>query len=444
MMMNLSSASRLLFIARLFTLAALLASASPASAERPYIDISGATFRPYPLAIPAAKKGEGVADEAATLLIERLRYDLEVSGLFQVLDPRSFLARPEEGFNPISIRFEDWSNVGAEGLLKARLVVTGKKLSLEAFLFGVTTASEQAHFTFDGELDDARQLAHRLADAVVYYFTKQRSIFQTRLAFIRKVSGKKQLWVSDWDGHGAKSLVTGELNLLPAWSPDGEQIAFTSYRDGDPDLFVTTLSGKLKSLIGGDAMYTGVAFAPDGKKIAYTRTSEGNAEIYLADANGKNQKRLTDAYGVDTSPCWSPDGRRIAFVSARHGNPHIFVMGADGSNQKRITFKGNYNQTPDWSPRGDLIAFTARDERNVFDLFTVAPDTGTITRLTQDTGNNEEPSFSPDGRHIVFTTTRRGKSEIWIMNADGTLQRPLDLPPGQYFTPNWGPWPGSP
>lgn len=418
-----------------------VAALAPAHAQRVYIDISGATFRPYPLAVPRIVAEGEEAPKVADLVTERLRYDLEVAGAFQVLDPRSYLASPTEGLTATQIKFNDWANVGAEGLLKGKLTVKDGTATYEVRLFNVTTAEETQRWTFSRPVAEARYLAHDAADEVVRYFTGTRGIFDTKLVFIRKVRGNKEVWISDWDGHGARRLASGELDLLPGWYPDGAKVAFTSYRDGDPDLYTVDLSGHVRKLVGGDAMYTGAAVSPDGSRIAFTRTADGNAEIYMADADGRHVRRLTDSYGVDTTPSWSPDGRRIAFVSTRQGNPHIFTMQADGQDQKRITFQGNYNQTPDWSPRGDVIAFTARDERNVFDLFTVNPDTGEIVRLTQDTGNNEEPSFSPDGHHIVFTSTRTGTPRIWIMNADGTNQRMLDLPPGQYYTPVWGPWP---
>jgi TolB protein len=426
-------------------LALTLAAPTAALAQRVYIDISGATFRPYPLAIPRVHV-EGDVDDGgriADLVTSRVRYNLEISGLFQVLDPRSFLARPDEGITAATIRFDDWSNVGAEGLLKAQLTPgEDGRVNLEVRLFHVTTAEEAARWTYSLPKDDARSLAHLLANDVVRYFTRERGIFDTRLAFVREIGGNKELWVADWDGHGARRVVGGELNLFPTWAPSGDRLAFTSYREGGPDLYVTDLGGRVRSLVSGDPMFHGPAWSPDGTRIVYTRTQHGTADVWVVGADGSGARRLTHYDGViDTSPAWSPDGRQIAFVSNRHGNPHIFVMNADGSEQARITYQGNYNQTPKWSPRGDAIVFMGRDERAVFDLFTVNPETKEIRRLTQDSGQNFDPSWSPNGRHIIFTSTRTGQPRLWIMNSDGTGQRQLELPPGNYTNAAWGPFP---
>jgi TolB protein len=117
-------------------------------------------------------------------------------------------------------------------------------------------------------------------------------------------------------------------------------------------------------------------------------------------------------------------------------------MNANGSDPKRLTFQGNYNQTPRWSPRGDLIAFTARDERKVFDVFTVAPDTGKIQRVTQDQGRtNEEPSWAPNGRLLVFTSDRNGRPQLVISTPDGTRQKVITNDGVELAMPAWGPFP---
>jgi TolB protein len=117
-------------------------------------------------------------------------------------------------------------------------------------------------------------------------------------------------------------------------------------------------------------------------------------------------------------------------------------MNADGSSQRRLTFQGNYNQTPRWSPRGDQIAFTARDERRVFDVFLVSPETGKVGRVTQDQGlTNEEPSWAPNGRLLVFVTDRGGRQQLVISNPAGDRQRVVTSDPASLTAPSWGPLP---
>ena len=155
-------------------------------------------------------------------------------------------------------------------------------------------------------------------------------------------------------------------------------------------------------------------------------------------ADGSDLMQITDMPdSIQTSPTWSPDCSQIAFVSSYSGKPQIYVIQADGTGMRRLTWVGNYNTTPDWSPKGDLIAFTARDERNVFDIFTINVKSGEVTRLTQDQGHNREPSWSPDGRYIVFESTRDGKQpRLYLMNADGRWQTRISATPG-LRTPTW-------
>jgi TolB protein len=407
-----------------------------ARAQAPVIQISGANFRPLPLAYPRPLADAG-AQGSAPAFDEALLFDLTASGLFQVLDRKAFLADAREGLTAGSIQFARWADVGADSLVKVQLLgAANGELRGDLRLFDVASARESFKVTLGPA--QPRALAHQLADALYRHLTREPGPFSARLAFVRKSGPNRDVLVADWDGRNARPLTQGGINLLPTVGPGGE-VAFTTYRSGQPDLYVSRGGAAPVPLLQARQMLTGVSYSPDGSRIAYSLAEGEGAQIYVASPDGSGRKRITDGFGINSSPSWSPDGRRLAFVSNRGGSPQVYVMNADGSGVRRLTFRGNYNQTPDWSPRGDLIAFTARDERNAFDLFTVHVETGVITRLTQDQGNNEEPSFSPNGRLIVFSSSRTGTPRLFVMTADGNNQVALPMERGNHLTPDWGP-----
>ena len=416
-------------------------------AERPKLKFEGAYFMAYPIAIAPLKntKGTDPRDDSISLdIVKTLTNDLKISGLFNVLKPESFLANlKKEGLTAGTINFQDWLNIGASSLIKGGFQIEGSELMLKIKLFEVASGKEVINKTYTGTVAELRKLLHEFADEIFKYFTNEKGIFSTKIATIRKLSGTQELWLMDFDGRNLVRVTNnGSINILPAWSPDGTSIAYTSFLQGNPDLYdYKLLSGKSKKISAYNGLNIGASFSRDNKKIAITISKDGNSEIYLIDRKGSILKRLTNHWGIDSSPTWSPDDKKIAFVSERAGNPHIYIMDSNGENKKRLTFKGTYNQTPEWSPLGDYIVFTARDERNVFDIFKINPnDPNDIIRLTQDEGNNEEPSWSPNGRYIVFASTRLGQSKLFIMTANGQNQTSICNKPGEFVSPVWSPW----
>ena len=421
---------------RFLLLLATLLTAATAHAQRVQLDISGANFKPLPLAFPALK---GTGDAATVKEVDdTLQNDLAVSGIFELLDRKGFLGADKEGMTASTIEFRHWLDVAAEALLKGAVSAQGGNVSGEFRLFTVATGKEELKLNLTAP--DARNLAHQVANALYKFYTREPGAFTTKIAYVKKVKNTKQVVIADWDGHREKIISKGDLNLLPAWSPNGKYVAYTSYMGGNPDLYIYEVeSGETRPLVRKGTLTTGAAFSPDSRHVAFSMSEGEGSQLYQVNVDGSGLTKLTNDYGINSSPTFSPDGKKIAFVSNRAGSPQLYVMPAGGGAATRLTFQGNYNQTPDWSPRGDLIAFTARDERNVFDLFTIAVDGGKISRLTQDQGTyNEEPSFAPNGRLIAFTSTRSGGSELWVMTPDGTKQ--VQLTHGEDIsTPSWGP-----
>jgi len=428
----------------------LLAATVPGPARaRLQVVIDDPNFQPFPLAIPDLKnlgggaEGEKLARQAA----EILRGDLELSDFFKVVPPKSYLEDPRAaGITRSTIDFGAWFQVGAEGLIKGGLELAGDKVRLDLRLFEVARGEQSLASKYSGSRSQLSRLIHRFADDVVKHLTGERGSFSTRIVCVRKSKGIKQIYVMDADGRNGRVLTrNASINILPTWNHDGARIFFTSYIAHNPDLWVIPAAGgKPKAVSQHRGLNVGASASPNGEWIALTLSRDGNSEIYKMRADGSGLKRLTHSMGIDSSAAWSPDGSRIAFVSSRSGNPHIYVMGADGSGQTRLTFVGTYNQTPEWSPLGTKIAFTARDERNVFDLFEIDVDTREVTRLTQDQGNNEDPSWAPSGRFLVFSSTRDGAPAIFLMNEDGSRQRRITRGAGGFTTPVWSPWTTGP
>ena len=429
---------------------ALAAAQAPApAADEPMLEISGATFRPYPIAI-ASPLASGDAAAAGEEIYEALTFDLEASGLFEVVPRKAFLADAMEPASVELIKWSRWSDVSAEGLVKLEVTKGEKGFDATFLLYDVTAQREDLKKTYSASSSDARRMAHLFADDLVRHFTGEPGAFSTRIAFTRKAKGQREIWVSDWDGrNAAPASQRGGLSMLPLWSPDGSQLSYTHYRrtleypNGHPQIWRATVgTGRQKSFFTDGDILTGGAWSPDGTKLAFTRSRDGNAEIYVINADGSGLKRLTNSPGIDTSPTWSPDGKRIAFVSDRHGSPQIFVLDLAGGEAQRLTFQGNYNQTPAWSPRGDEIAFTARDERLAFDVFVVNVESREIRRITQGQGNNEGPTWAPNGRMLMFRSDRDGTESLWVSSADGNVQKKISLQKGfEYSQPAWGPLP---
>ena len=425
---------------RSFVLAASLLAAVPAAAQqRPYIDVGSPTFQPLPIAV-ADFQGEG--DVRGRDFSDVVRSDLTLSGVFDVLDPKGFLADATEGYAAPSIRFTRWSDVGAEGLVKARIRRVGADLlEGELHLYEVRAGREALAATVKAPASDARALAHRIADEIIRYYTRERGVFGTKIAAIRKARGVFELVLFDADGKSPRALLSERaIMLTPAWRPDGKELLVTSYRSGRPEIWSYRLADRSFRRLSSIPNAMGGVYSPDGARIAFTASEDGNADVWVMNADGSGAKRLTRDPALDLSPAWSPDGKRIVFVSDRAGTPQLYLMNADGSEPRRLTFQGNYNQTPQWSPRGDLVAFTARDERKVFDVFVIAPDSGRIERITQDQGRtNEEPSWAANGRLLVFKTDRNGTAQLVVADPRGERQTVIAGGVGELSAPAWGP-----
>ena len=421
---------------------------SPAHAqdgETAAVDISNPQRTKYPLAIPRAVGGD---KKASNEVYNIATQNMNMSGWSKVLKSRSFLADLRaEG---LSIVPEDWKNVGAYGVMKYFITVSGDRFRVEFRLFEVEKGADPVlEKTYSGDIKELRNTIHEWCNEVVRHYTGDAGFFGSRLVFSAKkrvLGGRSwsSLALVGFDGEGLRRLTkVRTLNILPRWSPDGSKIVFTSYRRGNPDLYVLPKSGgKAQVLSARRGMNLTANYSPDGSKIVASLSKDGNPEIYILDAiDGSILRRITESRYIDTSPAWSPDGKELVFVSNRQGGPQIFVVSANGGEPRRVSFNGSYNTDPVWSPkRGKrLVAYTTRSETGKMDVVTLDLNSSKMVRVTQNEGNHEEPSFAPNGHAIAYTKTGKGAG-IYIANVDGTGDA-RRIFKGRASSVSWGPSP---
>ena len=270
-------------------------------------------------------------------------------------------------------------------------------------------------------------------------FTGEPGIADTKIAYAIGPPGAKEIVVADYDGAGLRHITrNSSINLTPVWDPAARSIAFTSYKNGYPDLFrLFPFERRPDQTL---AAFTGInsspAFSPDGRSIAMTLSKDGNPEIYVLTLATATMRRLTRHAGIDTEPTWSPTGRQLAFISDRTGSPNVYVMVAEGTSVRQLT-SGGFHTQPRWSPKGDTIVYTVR--AGVHDLWAVDATGANPRRLTGGTRDNQGATWAPNGRHLAFQSNRNGRWQVFAMLADGTAQEPLTRGPGEFTSPAWSP-----
>jgi TolB protein len=406
-------------------------------------DIFGPGSTQIPLAsVPLKGSGDGNAASLGARFATILAHDLELSGYFKPVDPRSFPERPDSmGLTAATTDFPAWSATGAQDVVKGAITMSGGRVQLEARMFDVPSQAEvdAVGRRFDGTPNDVPRMAHRMADAILEYLTGERGPFDSQIVFTSRRGGPlKDVYAFDFDGDAPVRLTNEHaITVAPRWHPSGDEILFVSYKPHLPHLFRMPLSSRTPhSAVAGDVAIVAAAWSPDGSKLLVARDVSGNTDIYLLDSAGKPLKRLTDHWGVDVSPTWSPDGRHFAFCSSRSGTPQIYVMDIDGSEPRRVSFHGNYNTSPSWAPKGDRIAYTTRE--NGFQIVVTGAD-GTGGRYVTRDGVNEDPSWAPDGRYLVFSARRGGRNVLVMSDREGRMQRELTTGQGDDTSPAWSP-----
>jgi Tol biopolymer transport system component len=249
------------------------------------------------------------------------------------------------------------------------------------------------------------------------------------------------------DGTGQAQVTFTANNSAPSLSPDGDKIAFASYRDGNNSIYKMAVDGpNLTRLTDGVERYSDwdPVWSPDGTRIAFLSNRDRQREIYVINASGNNPLRLTFTT-VDNStvfrPAWSPDGLRLAFASQQNDQTTVYVISADGGLAERLISDFSPIGTDlSWSPDGSRMAFSSNLSGNS-EIYVLDIATGKAVLLTNDKSGDSSPSWSPDGASIAFEADVLGSHEIRVVDADGSseIQLTRDGLTGQNRRPAFAP-----
>jgi TolB protein len=444
-------------------LAAVLGASAPSHAqERVRVIVEGENFIPLRIAIPDFDASGPGGTEAAKLIADVVRADLQGSAVFELINANAFIERDLDiGITP---RFPDWTAIDAKALIVGNVNIdAANNLNVQFRLWNVYGNDQQfaTQYRVPTPLN-ARRLAHKIADDIYQQLTGDPGYFDTRVVFVAEsgppLQRKRRLAIMDQDGANPEFLLPGvEAVTTPRFSPSSQTIIYSAYtpdpRNPNATILRTYLydiqTGRREGL--GDAADTtsfAARFSPDGRYVAMSRAINGNSDIYLVELARRTERRLTTASSIEVSPSFSPDGKNIVFVSDRGRQPQIYLMREDGGNMPcptggndtacRITFGEGQYTTPVWSPRGDWIAFTYQ-AKGMFHIGVIRPD-GTGERLLTSSYSDHSPTWSPNGRVIAFTREAAPGAgpKLWSIDVTGRNLHRLPTP-GDAAQPAWSP-----
>ena len=406
-----------------------------------YVRGSGKQF---PIALPRLCLQSG-SSEAPSLIPSVISRDLDLSGYFEVLDANTFIETPGKCASDDNFAFSDWSVIGAEGVVRGKIVSDSGRIKVRLMLYNVPKQQLILGKEYEGDSTQIPLIAHKFANEILRAFTGEYGPFGSQIAFSSRVGRFKELFVMDMDGQNIRQLTNDRgLAVSPSWASDGLSLIFTSYQKRAPDLFSLDLFTRRQTQITrNDVLEIAPRFSRDGSTILVSRNTGKESGIVMLRRDGSTVRTISQPPGaIDVSPFFSPDETRIAFCSNRSGGPQIYTMNSNGTDTKRISFvTSNYCTSPSWSPRGDKIAFVCRAD-GAFQIFVSNSDGTNPLQLTS-SGTNEDPEWSPDGRYLAFATTFGGGGSfgIAIIREDGTGFKTLTRSRSGDYDPSWGPVP---
>ncbi|MBU0806361.1 MAG: Tol-Pal system protein TolB [Gammaproteobacteria bacterium] len=404
--------------------------------------ISSGTDRATPIAVvPFGWQGGTVLPED---MAEIIGSDLRNSGVFEPIARQNMISLPTQAAEVI---YRDWQALGAQYVLVGSIVPSAGRLQVQFALFNVTTQQQVMTGSVGGGVDQLRDMAHHIADQSYEKLTGVKGAFSTRMLYVTaerfSVSNTRYtLQRSDYDGARAVTLLQSREPILsPSFAPDGRRIAYVSFEQRRPRIFVQHIdTGRREQVTNFEGLNGAPAWSPDGNRLAFVLSKDGNPEIYVMDMGTRQLRRVTNQASIDTEPFWGKDGQTLYFTSDRSGKPQIYKTNINSGAAERVTFIGNYNANPKLSAdEKTLVMIHRQDGYTVFKVAAQDLQRGNL-RILSDTSLDESPTVAPNGTMVVYATRQQGRGVLVLASTNGRVRLPLPTAQGEVREPSWSPY----
>ena len=416
--------------------------AGMAVAEEKNILVTSGSDRATPIAVvPFGLQGGSVLPEDMADIIGN---DLRNSGYYSPIPRQNMISQPSQASEVI---FRDWKALGAQYVMVGSIVPSGGRLQVQYALFNVATEQQVLTGSVAGSVDHLRDMAHYIADQSVEKLTGIKGAFSTRMLYVTAErfstnNTRYTLQRSDYDGARAVTLLQSREPILsPRFAPDGKRIAYVSFEQKRPRIFVQHIdTGRREQVTNFEGLNGAPAWSPDGTRLAFVLSKDGNPDIYVMNVASRQISRVTAGPGINTEPFWGKDGNTLYFTSDRGGKPQIYKQSVGGGGAERVTFVGNYNANPKLSADEKTLVMIHRQQG--FTNFKVAAQDlqrGSV-KILSETSLDESPTVAPNGTMLIYATRQQGRGVLMLVSLNGRVRLPLPTAQGEVREPSWSPY----
>nr|WP_221740648.1 Tol-Pal system beta propeller repeat protein TolB [Pseudomonas luteola] len=384
--------------------------------------------------------GQPLPDDMANIIGN----DLRNSGSFAPIDRQNMLSLPTQAGE---VSYKDWQALGVSYVLIGNIVPSGGRLQIQYALFNIATQQQVMTGSVGGGTDQLRDMAHYISDQSFEKLTGIKGAFSTKLLYVTaerfsQNNTRYTLQRADYDGARSVTLLQSREPILsPRFAPDGKRIAYVSFEQQRPRIFLQYVdTGRREQLTNFEGLNGAPAFSPDGNRLAFVLSRDGNPEIYVMDLNSRQIRRVTNDSAIDTEPFWGRDGQTIYFTSDRSGKPQIYKTNVSGGGAERVTFVGNYNANPKLSADEKTLVMVHRQEGFTnFQIGAQDLQRGSV-RVLSNTSLNDSPTVAPNGTMVIYASRQQDRGVLMLVSINGRVRITLPTTQGDVREPSWSPY----